>query len=190
MNKIRIIALYKHNVVYRNVKKRNISTLIFSFSLVLILFCLLSGFKNSTVFSQCITALNPINELYRDVQVATFVYSENTNFIVPVKSINVENSDSSIVFTVGESIMIIAPASGEIIDIGKGENKYIKIKHSDSLYSIISGIEISGVKEKQFVKQGKEIATAKPNSKVKLELIKDGKKIQGLYIYKSFVKWD
>lgn len=190
MNKIKIIALYKHNVVYRNVKKRNISSLIFSFSLVLILFGLLIGFNKSSTFSQSVTTLNPINELYRDVQVATFVYTENTNFIVPVKSVNVENFDSSILFTVGESIMVIAPASGEIVEIGNGENRYIKIKHSDSLYSIISGIEISGVKVNQFVKQGKEIATAKPNSKVKFELIKDGKTISGLYIYKSFIKWD
>ena len=51
-------------------------------------------------------------------------------------------------------------------------------------------VTIGGVKAKQIVKQGKEIATAKQGGKISVKVIENGKALDGLYVYKSFIKWD
>lgn len=190
MNKVKLIAIYKHNIVYKNIKHKNVKTFVMSLSIMIVLMLSMVLMKNSNMFSESILVANPINELYRDVQVATFVNSENMNFILPVKTEKINNLDTAISMEVIDNIMIIAPASGEIVEIGNGENKYIKIKHSETITSVISNIGICGVDEKKYVKQGKEIATANPGSEVKIEILENGKNIKGLYIYKSFIKWD
>lgn len=188
MKKLNIVALYKHNIVYKNVRKNNIK--MFAVSIACMLVGIISLMILNINNSGTVMTVNPINELYRDVQVATFVNGENVNFILPVKSDKVENLNSSIKINVGDSIMVIAPANGEIMEVGEGQNKYIKIKHSNNLYSVVGGVNICGVKQGQLVKQGKEIATAKSGSCVEISLYENGKQVSGLYVYKSYIKWD
>lgn len=190
MRKIKIVALYKHNIVYKNIKHYDIKTFVASSIFLLVALVSIFAINTGTVLSKSLRTANPINELYHDVQIATFVSGENLNFIVPVKSDDVENLNTSLRFKVGSSIMVIAPASGEVVEVGTAEQKYIKIKHGDNLFTIISGIKVCGVTKGSVVKQGKEIATATEGDTIEFVAIQNGKQVSGLYLYKSFIKWD
>ena len=131
---------------------------------------------------------NPISELYRDVEVASFV-NGNFSFIVPIKTDQYVIGDNSIEFKVGSSIMVYSPANGMIESIDGSNRKTIKIKHSENVFSVISNVEIVGVKVGEIVKQGKEIATAKVGETLTFSIEKDGRYINGLYLNKSYVKW-
>lgn len=187
MKKLNILAFYKHNIVYKNIKHKMAKTFLMSVACVLVMGTMFFAVFSNVNFKQVAETVNPINELYRDVQVATFVNAETLNFILPVKSDVIENNNSELVITVTDSIMVIAPASGEITDVS---NKSITIKHTDKISTQISGVDICGVKAKQIVKQGKEIATAKQGGKISVKVIENGKVLDGLYVYKSFIKWD
>jgi hypothetical protein len=132
---------------------------------------------------------NPISELYRDVEVASFVSNGNVNFIVPIKTDNYVIYDNCIEFKVATSIMVYAPENGVIESIEGVNKKIIKIKHFEGLYSVISGVEIVGVKVGDIVKQGKEVATAKHGDVLTFSIEKNGKSVSGIYLNKSYVRW-
>ena len=85
--------------------------------------------------------------------------------------------------------MVYSPANGVIESIDIVGDRVIKIKHSDTLYSIIKNINIVGVKVGDIVTQGKEIATAKLGDDVIFSIESDGKLVEGFYLNKSFIKW-
>ena len=193
MKKIEIINLYKHNVVYRNIKNFHKKQLLISAILCIVSvfgFSYLS-FVNSDV-KNAVGVFNPISELYRDVETASFVSVGSGNFIVPIKTEKYTINSNSVDFEVGASIMVYASADGIVEEIGGNASggKYIKIKHADKLYSIINNVDIVGVKVKDVVKQGKTLATAKVGDVVNFSIIQDGKNVVGLYINKSFIKWE
>jgi hypothetical protein len=190
MKKINIVSLYKHNIVHKNTTK--IQAKNFIISLVVCIITVFSfiylGIVNEDVKIST-NAFNPISELYRDVEVASFVSGDNVSFIVPIKTekyvINLDNIE----FTSTSSIMIFASCDGVVEDIGNDKYRYIKIKHTNELFSVISNVDIVGVKIGNIVKQGQEIATVKPNSKVYFRIENNGELIKGLYLNKSFIKW-
>lgn len=142
-----------------------------------------SGIKESA------SVFNPISELYRDMEVASFV-SSNSNFIVPVKTDKYTINLNSIDFAITSSIMIFSPANGVVDSIYGKSVKVIKIKHSDTLYSIVKNVNIVGVKVGDKIKQGKEIATAKVGDVVTLMIENNGTLVEGLHLNKSFIKWE
>lgn len=190
MRKLEIVNLYKHNIVHKNVKNRQPKLFLYSLLMCIVsimtfvyLSSVNSGIKEST------SVFNPISELYRDVEVASFV-SANSNFIVPVKTDKYTINLNSIDFTITSSIMIFSPANGVVDSIYGEDVKVIKIKHSDALYSIIKNVNIVGVKVGDKIKQGKEIATAKVGDIVTLMIENDGTLVEGLHLNKSFIKWE
>lgn len=187
MKKLNIVSFYKHNIVYKNIKHKNIKTFLYSLVSMIIVGTSFFAVLSAGDFKNVAQTVNPINELYHDVQVATFVSSDVVNFILPVKSSEIENKNDELVISVGDSIMVIAPAGGKIVEAG---NKVIKIRHTDSVYSLVSGVNVCGVKVGENVKQGKEIATALQGDKVTISIWENNKKVSGLYVYKSFIKWD
>jgi len=193
MKKIEIVNLYKHNVVYKNIKNLHKKQ-----TLAALVMCVISAFGfcyfnlvNSDI-KNSISVFNPISELYRDVETASFVSVGNVNFIVPIKTEKYVVNSNSIDFEVSTSIMVYAPADGVIVEIGDNDNlgRYIKIKHGDTLFSIINNVDIVGVKNNETVKQGKMLATAKVGSIINFSIFKDDKQVSGLYLNKSFVKWE
>ena len=190
MKKANIVSLYKHNIVHKNTKNLQLKQLIISFVI-----CIISvfsfvylGIVNKEI-STSIKTFNPISELYRDVETASFVSAENLSFIVPIKTEkSIVNSDN-IQFEVTSSIMVYATCDGVVCDIGIDNYKYIKIKHTNELISVITNIDVVGVKVGDVVKQGKEIATVKPNKVCNFYIENNGERVNGLYLNKSFVKW-
>lgn len=190
MRKLEIVNLYKHNIVHKNVK--NCQPKLFLYSLLMCIVSIMTFVYLSSVnngIKESTSVFNPISELYRDVEVASFV-SANSNFIVPVKSDKYTINLNSIDFTITSSIMIFSPANGVVDSIYGEDVKVIKIKHSDTLYSIVKNVNIVGVKVGDKIKQGKEVATAKVGDIVTLMIENNGTLVEGLHLNKSFIKWE
>lgn len=193
MKKLEIVNIYKHNIVYKNVKKVNIKNLVLTMSICLSImfsFCYMY-FVNSDIMNS-VKVFNPISELYRDVETASFVSAGSINFIAPIKTERYIINENSIDFIVDESIIISAPESGIICKIGNENNgiKYIKIQHSQNIFSIIKNVDVVGININENVKQGKILATAKQGDTVNFSIEIDGKKVNNLYFNKSFIKWE
>jgi len=193
MKKVEILNLYKHNIVYKNIKNINIKRFVVSFVLCVVAifsFCYLNNVNS--IVQESTNVFNPISELYRDIEVASFVSAGSVNFVVPVKTENYIINNDNIEFEITSSIMIYAPANGIIDEIGNyGQNgKYIKIKHGDKLFSIINNVDVVGVKQGDAVKQGKTLATARIGERVSLSIENEGEIVSGLYLNKSFIKWE
>ena len=190
MRGLPIINLYKHNIVHKNIKKINQKNFILS----LIMFVVITGSllyltRVNSYVNDLVTNANPISELYREVDYLSFVDASSTNIIAPIKTDETTQNSNNIEFKVVASIMIYAPANGVVVGINNGHNKSIKIRHASDLYSIIENVDIVGVKVGDVVKQGKEIATAKIGSKIKLMIEYKNKIVEGIYLNKNFVKW-
>ena len=87
MKKMEIISLYKHNIVHKNTKNKQLK--LFVYSLIVCLVCVFSYsylYAINNDVKNSVAVFNPISELYRDVEVASFVSSGNVNFIVPIKT--------------------------------------------------------------------------------------------------------
>lgn len=193
MKKLEIVNLYKHNIVYKNIKNLHKKQMIISLIVCIISvfsFCYLSVVNND--IKKSVGVFNPISELYRDVETASFVSAGTINFIVPIKTEKYNINLNSIDFEVGASIVVCAPADGIVAEIcdNKDGKKCIKIKHGEKLNSVINNVEIVGVKVNDFVKQGKTLATAKVGTVVNFSIIQDDKIVSGLYLNKSFIKWE
>lgn len=190
MKKLQIVSMYKHNIVYKNVKKKQLKLFVYSLIICCVsVFMFTYLYQVNDVIKNSTSVFNPISELYRDVEVASFVNQGNVNFIVPIKTDNYQINLNNISFKVTSSIMIYSPANGIVESINNVNEKTIVIKHSDSLFSIIKNINIVGVKVGDVVSQGKEIATAKPGDDIIFMIESDGEYVEGLYLNKSFVKW-
>lgn len=190
MKKLEIVNLYKHNIVHKNIKNRQPK--LFFYSLLMCIVSIMTFVYLSSVNSgikESASVFNPISELYRDMEVASFV-SSNSNFIVPVKTDKYTINLNSIDFAITSSIMIFSPANGVVDSIYGKSVKVIKIKHSDTLYSIVKNVNIVGVKVGDKIKQGKEIATAKVGDVVTLMIENNGTLVEGLHLNKSFIKWE
>ena len=138
---------------------------------------------------------NPVSSLYNDNSDVVFtngtLSSENLIFYVPlIANYEIINGDT-VVFTVTNSIMVKAPEAGVIKDIGVTNNgiKYIKIKHSETVWSLIENVDIVGVKENEIVSRGKDIATAKENSKVYFQIYENDGRIKNINVQSTKIVW-
>ena len=113
MKGLTIINLYKHNIVHKNVKKFNQKKLLYScMTFFIIAGTLLYLNQHNISIKKAVASINPISELYREVDYLSFVDATNNNFIVPIKTDEFIQNDNNIKFKVVSSIMIFAPASG------------------------------------------------------------------------------
>lgn len=193
MKKVEIINMYKHNIVYKNIKKVNAKNLAMTMGLCFIIvfsFCYICGVN--VFINNSVSVFNPISELYRDVETASFVSAGSINFIAPVNTKLYKINGDSIDFTVDESIVVCAPETGVVSEIergGNGQSKYIRIQHSDNIFSTIKNVKIIGVEKGEAVKQGKIIGSSNKDDIINFEIIIDGNKASNLYFNKSFIKW-
>lgn len=140
---------------------------------------------------------NPVNSLYNDTGELTFtsgvaIEKELLDFIIPIKAKNIDiDVTGSIVFEIGESIMVKSPEAGVVSEIGFSNDgvKYIKIKHGIEMSTVISNLDIIGVVEGEVVKKGGDIATAKEGESITMQIFENNVPLTNLKINQSKIIW-
>jgi len=141
---------------------------------------------------------NPVNSLYNDTINVIFTSSAMTlekdslDFIIPIKGSLIDiDSDGTISFAVDKSIMVMSPESGVVdeISISNDGIKYIKIRHTLEMYTIIQNLDIVGVSVGEAVKKGQDIAIAKEGSIVKMQILENNIPLIQLKINQSKIVW-
>ena len=76
-------------------------------------------------------------------------------------------------------------------DVGITNNgiKYIKIKHSESITTLIENVDIVGVEINEFVKRGQDIATAKEGKRVYLQMFNEDIQITNEFLELMHNRW-
>ena len=200
MEKAEIIRITKKEikcVKTRNKKKYLISSL-FAISIVLIISFSFSGESLKSMLSKVNYVYNPVNSLYNDNSSAIFtsgvlVDKESLNFIIPIKSSAYHKNDNGeIVFDVINSIMVMACEDGVVEDVGftLNGNKFIKIRHTLNVYSVIENVDIAGVFEGDIVKKGQDIATSQQGKQVMFRLYDNEIMVSNLKINQSKIIWE
>ena len=200
MKKLKITNIKKNKIKNINLKTERVKSVayIVACSLFVGVFSLgIYVFGGSYALSY-VQALNPFSNLYSSSEGVIFTNSEykfsdskNLKFIVPVMSTNVTNENGELNFFVDNSIMVKSCEDGIVTGIGTlpDGKKYIEITHAGGVVTRYSNMDIVGVKLKELVKKGKDIATAKQNSVVTLSVFVDGVS-QNLSINKNQVVWE
>ena len=196
--KVAILSIKKNEITI-NLKKKHRShsgISLFIIAIFLVCFSFNVGEIKSIGLSMA-QIYNPVSSLYNDNSDVVFtnalVSTNNLDFVVPLMGSNYEISiDGTIAFEVATSIMVKACESGYVEDVGITNNgvKYIKIKHSDSIWSLYENVDIVGIQKNETVKKGQDIATAKTNSKVFFQIFNGDIKISNLKINAVKIVWE
>jgi len=199
MKKVEVINLIKHDIVIRKKRSKN---KIFIASLFLISFLIIGNFtvvKDDlrTLINRATTVYNPVNSLYNDNSSAIFtsgalMEKEALNFIIPIKTTSCNIGDGGeLCFDVTNSIMVMACEDGVVEDIGTTLDgvKFIKIKHTIGIYSVLENLEIIGVAKGNIVKKGEDIATATQGNKITLKIYENDILVSNLKINQSKIEW-
>lgn len=202
MAKIKVVNLYKHNIIYKDIpkikRKQNIMSLgVFG---LLMLGCLMGRYSNflglNNFYNTVTTVMNPIQELYNDNVDIVFagtdsVSAKDLKIIIPVKCEKYEIKNGTLNMTVGDNIMLMAPESGVVEEIGTlfGGGKYIKLRLANNFYCIVENLDILGTKENEIVKKGQDIATLVKGEVVKMSLYENGQKLNNINVNKNIIEW-
>ncbi len=204
MNKATIVNIYKHKITHKNLKGKLKKQIIFSVSIFSILLCavcyskIFLAEKTNSVYRQASAIYNPLSKLYNEEDDAIFInnlnaliLSKDLHFILPVRSGDIKVTNGDVIITVQDSIMVYAPEGGIVAECGVSNfnTKYIKIMHNESIYSIIDNVEVIGCEKGDVVKKGREIATATPNSAIKISIYNNNEKLLNLSVVKNNIEW-
>ena len=200
MEKKRVaIISVKKNEITINLRKKSRSYSGFSIFIIiafLTCFSLNIGDIKNIGFSMA-QIYNPVSSLYNDNSDVVFtnalIETNNLDFVVPLMGSNYEiNTDGTIVFEVTSSIMVKSCESGYVDEIGTTNNgvKYIKIKHSDTIWSLYENVDIVGIQKNEIVKKGQDIATAKIGAKVYFQIFNGDVRISNLKINAVKIVWE
>lgn len=190
--KVTLINLTKNEIIIKSRKRKLNHVTISSFiCCFVILAILMFGNLNDNFNKNILSVYSPVNSLYSDNSDIIFtngnVSLDKLEFTIPIVGGGVENIGGSLKFTIGKSIMVRAIESGVVVDVGQTVDgvKYIKIKHSSEIYSVIENIDIVGVAEFESVKKGQDIATGKVGDAITLKIFKDDMQIKLLQVLQS-----
>ena len=193
--KVTILSIKKNEITIK-IKKKHPHIMYSCLIIFAFLLCFTFGSRELKNIGASMSQIyNPVSSLYNDNSDVVFTNSSITelNFVVPLMGANYEiASDGTIEFEVKNSIMVKACESGVIDDIGITNNgvKYIKIKHTEEIFSLIENVDIVGVQKNDIVKRGQDISTAKENSKVYFQLFNGDTKITNIKIHLSKLIWE
>ena len=203
MKKLQIVNMYKNNIVYKNNKnKLRKNTLVSSVVFCLLIFSccyvkIIGGSGVNDWYSDVSSVYNPISKLYNNDDNLIFTDSDNiiTNnngFVLPLMSSQVSVVNGQIEIMPIENIMVVAPSGGIVEEVGKTSDgrKYLKIKHSSKISSIVEGVHTYGVEKGNIVKRGDKIATAFYGEKVFFSIYKNGKSVENLRFENNKLLWD
>ena len=195
--KVAILSIKKNEITIKIKKKKRTY---WSMSLLfLIAFTLCFAYGSADIKSIGISMsqiYNPVSSLYNDNSDVIFtngiLSGENLNFYVPMIANYEISEDGTIILEVNNSIMVKSTEAGIIEDVGITNNgvKYIKIKHSESIWSLVENVDIVGIEKNQLVKRGQDIATAKLGEKVYFQLFRNNIKISNLKIESTKIIWE
>ena len=192
-NRVKILSVKKNEIIV-NVKKSTRKQFALPILTIFAFICI--GIINIGNFGSYIANVyNPVNSLYSDNSDIVFtngvIVSDNMSFYVPIVANYKIMQNGIIEFEVNNSIMVKACESGIIDEIGTTNDgiKYIKIKHSETIYSVIENFDIVGVAESTIVKRGQDIATAKLGDRLNFYIVKNGVNIDNIKIESSKIVW-
>lgn len=196
--RVQILRVSKNEIIIRKPKRRR-NWLIPSF-LCIVLFVIIFA-SNNIVSNYCkesvLKVYNPVSSLYSDNSEAIFtsgnIDKDDMSVTIPIKGAKMEVlEDGRIEFVIGNSIIVMACDNGKVDKIGTtlDGQKYIQILHKSGLVSVISNVEIIGVKMGDIVKSGQDIATVKEGQKAWLSLYLNENQITNLKVSKSKIVWE
>jgi len=193
--KVVVLSLTKNEIIIKcKKKKRSMRSISVYVSIGIILGLMSICFTNSFLSEQMAYVYNPVNSLYSDNSNVIFTSGNvvgKLEFSLPILGAGIENNNGVLQFTIGKSIMVMAPEGGVVNECGSTLDgvKYLKIKHTESVYSIIENVDILGVSQYDVVKKGQDIATAKIGEKVNLKIYENDVLVQNLVINQSKITW-
>ena len=200
MKKAEIICLKRNEIkkLKKRYKKRYMIGSLFAISLMLIINFVLTGDSLQSLMARVSYVYNPVNSLYNDNSSAIFtsgaiLEKEALNFIIPIKTTNYQvETTGELFFDVVNSVMVMACEDGVVQEVGVTLDgvKYIKIKHTMSVYSILENVDIVGVVEDDIVKKGQDIATSIQGAKIKLKIYENDMIVSNLKINQSKIVWE
>lgn len=195
--RVAILNIKKNEIIIKIKKKCRVHL---NLSIIVIMaFLLCFSFGNSEIKNLGLSMsniYNPVSSLYNDNSDVIFtngtITGEALGFYVPIVGNYEIDMSGTITFEICNSIMVKASESGVIDDVGVTNNgiKYIKIKHSENVYTLTENVDIIGVQRGEIVKRGQDIATAKDGSKVYFQVYKDDVKINNLKIESTKIVWE
>lgn len=196
MSNVQILKITKTEIIIKKPRKPRRVMLPVIISIV-ILTAVLSMEGLSSLASGMAYIYNPVSSLYNDTGDIVFTNSvvvekEMLDFIIPIKGGKVEvDASGNISFYVENSIMVKSPEAGVIDDIGFSNDgkKYIKIRHTIEMYSIISNVDIIGVSQGEVVKKGTDIATARENEIVSMQILENNMPLSNIKVNQSKIIW-
>ncbi len=196
MSNVQILKITKTEIIIKKPRKPK-RLMVSSLILIILLTVVLSMEGLSTIASGMVHIYSPVNSLYNDIGDVVFtdgvvVEKEMLDFIIPIRGGNVEvDASGNILFYVDNSIMVKSPEAGVIDDIGFSNDgkKYIKIRHTIEMYSIISNVDVIGVTQGEVVKKGTDIATAKENEIVSMQILENNIPLSNIKVNQSKIIW-
>ena len=192
-NKVILLNVKKNEIVIKVKKKRHY----FSWSIlpiIAIMFCLsLNFFGMQELGLNMSKIFNPVNSLYSDNSDVIFTGGNlsGMDFSVPLLGANYNIDNGTIYFEVKSSIMVKSCGSGIVSEVGSTNDgvKYIKIMHSENIWSLYENVDILGVQKDQIVKKGQDIATAKVGEIVSFQMFNNDSKIN-IKINATKIVWE
>lgn len=198
-NKVTILSVKKNEITIR-LKKKRPQVVFYCVFFIIAFFTLIMTIDDSknTIKNSMIKIYNPVSSLYNDNSDIVFtnggiLEKDSVNLIVPIKgSIYEIERDGTIYFDIVSSIMVVASDSGVVANCGVGLDgtKFIRIKHSLGVETLIENVDILGAKVGDIVKSGQDIATAKLGTKVRMQIFLDGTRISNIKINQSKIVWE
>ena len=148
----------------------------------------------SDIRNNVVHVYNPVSSLYNDDSKAIFTSAQGKNwadFVLPVVTGEVSIESGNVYMTVTNSIMVYSVEDGIVQECGTSLDgiRYIKVKHSSDILSIITNVDIIGVKQGDIVKRGQNIATCIVGEIVTLQLYDGDSQIVSLSISQSKLVW-
>ncbi len=190
-----ILSIKKMEIIYKNKTKKHLHKYAMLAMFVPLFLVAFQFFGSAELVASMSKIYNPVNSLYSDSSDIVFtianVQDRNLNFVVPIKGASVSIEEGDIRLSITNSIMVCAIEKGLVEEVGKTVDgtKYIKIKHSANIHSVIENLDIVGVERGKIVKSGQDIATAKVNSTVTLRIFYNNKQLKNLTINQSKIEW-
>lgn len=185
------------NIYLKVERKKSAIACVLCSCFIMLFCCAVVASNNKEITSAYALVYNPVNPLYNNFNDVVFTSAQNDKtlnknlkFLVPVKSSKFESENGELKFFIDNSIMVKSCEDGIVCGMGVLPNgeKYLEIKHSPSVVSRYSNIDITGVVINQLVKKGKDVATAKLGEYLRFSVFVDGVS-QNLTVSKNLVLW-
>ncbi len=197
MKTVEILSVKKNEIIIKRPVRVKSPMLIVSIAIIILTMAVFSHESMNDITSSMVYVYNPVNSLYSDTSGVVFtsgLVSEKDylDFNIPIKSTNVQIDEmGTISLLVGQSIIVKSSEAGVVDEVGFSNDgyKYIKIRHTTEVYSIISNLSVVGVGVGQVVKRGEDIAVAKEGECVYMQILLNGLQVSNLKINQSKIVW-